>query len=1170
MANTGPLTGRSIRGYEFRDLLGEGGFGAVYSAYQTAVGRDVAVKVILPDYADQDEFIAGFEAEARFIAQLEHAYIVPLHDFWRSSGSEAEAGAGAFIVMRLLRGGSLNRLLLNGPLEPQLACRILHQIAGALYVAHRYGVVHRDVKPGNILLDDRQNAYLSDFGIAKPVGHQDHGVAGSPPYNAPEQLQGEPPAPQSDIYSLGFVLYEMLAGAHPFGRVSVTEMLLKHFTDRCPVLTRSDLSPAQQAIINNVIQRATAKKPGDRYENILDMAAEFCGALGSSASPGDFAFKIPDTSQLGMLQAQIERLYLLLEKLTDQQATALDPQVQGGYQKAISQVKTELRYRNTGLRQAEKHTAIRRTLSLSPPPHPQHKLIGTKDHLTLAKAALLEGKSVTMLGASGVGKSTLASELAHDEDVRRAFDGNIVWLSMGKSPEIPDLIGKWLEALGESADALRKLTTLESRLIKLQELIGERRCLVIVDDLWNIDDLKETLLQADIPLVYIVTTRQAAVEAALLWNTVINVSALNMNNRVALIRLLLPSVNFDDAAMDNALQNLLQSLGGIPRDLILLATRLRLAGADLERLQHEIDALIQTPADIWKAGFASLSLSVDALDEAARQAFRALALFPTGQNTFSTEAGAVVCGNRTLLYKLVDTSLLKAVNGRYALEPSFAEYAVKSIPFIDEPAVTQRFVEHFCVTVALSGAGTDKQIDYSVFEVEKHNLHLALRLAAENPVFHDMLIDATIALTPAWDARGMVMEAETHLQAALAALKARSDEGKNQRNTQLRRAKLHLSLAALYEIVGDFDTSEQYAGDGLAALDGYNDPDAERIRILLLRHLGQLNRNHEEYDEAYAKWKEALEKAIAIGDDLGISRLHNSMGALLAEVELKTRAKEAHDHFVKSVEAARRINNAIALAHALQNLGLLESDTDPVLAEKHLQESLALAKTTGHYAHISAALQALGYWEYKQKHLDKASIHYTQALELSRSARDNESAAFALLQLANVDVETAELRNREGKLQDAESGFRDAESRLDESFALAQKRGDSFLCDQVAIGVLKMGETRIVTQFMSDDLAQVWSRLSTDGLSAGLSEERMATIQNLYDRLSHPEAQKTDAARALAYFNLAIIELNEYDDKELARELFEKSLTLATKAQDLLLMERAKAELENLDAQNPD
>jgi serine/threonine protein kinase len=180
------LTGQSFKGYKLLERIGSGGFGAVYRAYQSTIGREVAVKVILPHFANHPDFIRRFEAEAQLIARLEHLHIVPLYDYWREPN-------GAYLVMRWLRGGNLKDALRDGPFGLEPAALLLDQVAAALTVAHASDVVHRDLKPSNILLDEEGNAYLADFGIAADLRraeeNRQEGEAsiGSPAYLAPNR-----------------------------------------------------------------------------------------------------------------------------------------------------------------------------------------------------------------------------------------------------------------------------------------------------------------------------------------------------------------------------------------------------------------------------------------------------------------------------------------------------------------------------------------------------------------------------------------------------------------------------------------------------------------------------------------------------------------------------------------------------------------------------------------------------------------------------------------------------------------------------------------------------------------------------------------------------------------------------------------------------------------------
>lgn len=270
-----------IKGYELRERIGAGGFGAVYRAFQSTVGREVAIKIILPGFANQPEFVRRFESEAQLIARLEHMNITPLYDYWRDP-------EGAYLVMRFLRGGSLQDTLRRGPFDLEAAAMLLDQMASALAVAHRNKVIHRDIKPANILLDEDGNAYVADFGLAKDLSQVGNGVSqagdvlGTPDYLAPEQVRNELVTPQSDIYSLGFVLYEMLTGSHPYPELTPVERMFKHLDEPVPEVTSLDQNIS--AAINDVVQKATAKNPAHRYEDVLAMAADFREVAGLSVS----------------------------------------------------------------------------------------------------------------------------------------------------------------------------------------------------------------------------------------------------------------------------------------------------------------------------------------------------------------------------------------------------------------------------------------------------------------------------------------------------------------------------------------------------------------------------------------------------------------------------------------------------------------------------------------------------------------------------------------------------------------------------------------------------------------------------------------------------------------------------------------------------------------------
>ena len=230
----------SIQGYQLEELIGEGAYGAVYRARQQAVDRQVAVKIILPEFANRPEFIRRFDTEAQLVAQLEHLHIVPLYDYWRDP-------QGAYLVMRLMKGGSLAESLARSEKwTPEQVAQLADQIASALDTAHQHSVVHRDLKPANILLDEQGNAYLSDFGIAKEIGRDQQvtstaAILGTPAYLTPEQIQSQSVSPQTDIYSMGVLLYELLTGEHPFSGQDVGDVVRR--TCPQPLMVLSSAPP---------------------------------------------------------------------------------------------------------------------------------------------------------------------------------------------------------------------------------------------------------------------------------------------------------------------------------------------------------------------------------------------------------------------------------------------------------------------------------------------------------------------------------------------------------------------------------------------------------------------------------------------------------------------------------------------------------------------------------------------------------------------------------------------------------------------------------------------------------------------------------------------------------------------------------------------------------------
>ncbi|MBM3272503.1 hypothetical protein FJY94_04475 [Candidatus Kaiserbacteria bacterium] len=268
--------GSTLGPYRILEQIGLGGMATVYKAYQPGMDRLVALKVLPQHYARDPRFVKRFEQEARVIAKLEHRNIVPVYDFGEQDGT-------AYLAMRYLQAGTVKEILSHGPLPLPDAAKLLSDIASALDYAHSQGIIHRDVKPSNVLVDKQGNAYLTDFGIAKVIESTlemtGSAALGTPAYMAPEQTLGKAVTPQSDVYSLGVMLYEMVTGKPPFEADTPMAIALMHVHEPLPLprKVKTDLSEA----VELVILKALAKDPKDRFASASELARTFAATIGA-------------------------------------------------------------------------------------------------------------------------------------------------------------------------------------------------------------------------------------------------------------------------------------------------------------------------------------------------------------------------------------------------------------------------------------------------------------------------------------------------------------------------------------------------------------------------------------------------------------------------------------------------------------------------------------------------------------------------------------------------------------------------------------------------------------------------------------------------------------------------------------------------------------------------
>jgi serine/threonine protein kinase len=271
-SSTDPRIGEELLGYRLEELVGRGGMGVVYRATDMRLKRSVALKLVAPELSQDDRFRKRFLAETELVTSLEHPNVVPIYD-------AGDVGGQLYLAMRYVEGSDLKaRLARDRTLEPAHAVAIVTQVGAALDAAHEHGLVHRDVKPSNVLLDAREHAYLTDFGLARRLGEAAPAVApdvslGTPAYASPEQIAGGGVDGRADVYALGCLLYECLTGEVPYPRGSELAVLWAHLHDEPPTV---ESNPE----IGRVITKALAKDRDDRYRTCGELVEAAREALG--------------------------------------------------------------------------------------------------------------------------------------------------------------------------------------------------------------------------------------------------------------------------------------------------------------------------------------------------------------------------------------------------------------------------------------------------------------------------------------------------------------------------------------------------------------------------------------------------------------------------------------------------------------------------------------------------------------------------------------------------------------------------------------------------------------------------------------------------------------------------------------------------------------------------
>jgi non-specific serine/threonine protein kinase len=1068
-----PLVGTSLGRYRFIELLGKGGMGKVYLAHDTNLGRKVAIKVLSSDLTEDETLLRRFKQEAHAVSILNHPNILTIHDI-------GEIDSLHFISTEYIQGETLDHCLSRSSLTIADALNIAVQVASGLAEAHRAGIVHRDIKPNNIILRPDGNVKVIDFGIAKFVeqrassGNHDAPrvtvletkpgmVLGTPHYMSPEQVRGSKLDERSDIFSFGVMLYEMISGALPFHGPTLGDVIAAILKEEPKPL--SEYSPSVPRDLSEMVIKALEKPKENRYQKISDLLLDLQGVKRN------------------------------LETLSASSQARLKVSPPG-------------------------------PLSESPPvslPVELTSFVG-RDTESVALRKLLQHQDtrlVTLTGTGGVGKTRLSVRVA--ALLANQFSDGVHFMPLASindpeliAPEVARILGV-REAHGQS------LST------RLKEHLSGKQMLLVLDNFEQVISgapLIGELLTSCIGLKVLVTSRvllrlrgehEFQVRPLELpdLNRHQSIEDLSTCPAVTLFVERARSVNPRFLVTDEnagAVAEICVRLEGLPLAIELAAARLKILqpGAILSRLGSRLNLLTRGPADLparQQTMRKTIAWSYDLLPEREKKLFRQLAVFVGG---FTLSAVESVCKEASVselsvldgISSLLENSLLRQQEGyapRFVMLETIREFALERLMKTRRAESVRSAHATFFVRLAeeagreLSGAAQMEWFER--LEADRDNLRAALRWSSEGG---EVEVGLRIAASPwrFWEVHGPLSEGRRWLKALLAksaqgevSTKVRAKSlyaagllAHIQNDCREARTFLKQSLVLYREMEDKKGIASSLGALGLLAHDEGDDDRALRLleeglalcrelgdkhgTAYALDNLGLVARDQGDYDRALSLHEESVAIRRELGDDLGAAaslnnaglvaldrgdykhastvfdqtltifrRMRNGLGTAvslnnLGEVaELQSNYEDATALFTESLDYLRQEGDKVNTGIVVKNLGnVARRSGDAERAESLYKESLALVKETGERSIIASCLEGLAGVAFGQGQLERAAILFGAAegvredahtpLPLCRSA-DHESAVGAVRSAMGDAASTAWLSGRGMSLEQA-------------------------------------------------------------------------------------------------------------------------------------------------------
>jgi predicted ATPase/Tfp pilus assembly protein PilF len=954
--STALTEGSEVAGYQIAGLLGRGGMGFVYLAEHLLLKRKAALKTLSPELGGGEEFRERFIRESQTVASIDHPNIIPIYD-------AGELGGLVYIAMRYVRGLDLEQLLEQaGTLDPHKALSILEQVAGALDSAHAHEIIHRDVKPPNVMIEDEsERIYLMDFGIAKQAGGGARGMTqagmfvGTVDYAAPEQIEAKEVSPAADVYAFGGVLYQCLTGRKPYERDSDIAVMYAHMTEPPP--KPSEARAELPDTLDAVVARAMAKAADDRFATCREMIDAARAALGGSAP-----------------------------------AAGAPPRA------AVTA---------TVLREA----APRPRSGL---PTPTTQLVGRDQDL----AAIVElvqddgSRLVTLSGLGGTGKTRLALEVA--ATVEPEFDA-AYFVDLAPIQDAL-LVGSAIgEVLGIRETREQKITE------SIADAIGDRRTLLVLDNFEQVQDAAPTIaeiLQLAPTLTVLATSR---VLLRVRGEREYPVPPLGLPGAddgadSAAVQLFVqraqdakPSFELDSTNLA-AVAEICRRLEGIPLAIEIAAARVKLLPPEqiLARLAEKRLSFLSGTSQEARAGTLrdAIDWSYNLLDDTGKAVFARLGVFVRGCTLDAAEG--VVGGSLSLEFgevldgiaQLVDNSLIRqeeSADGepRFRMLETIREYALDRLAASGALEDTRdRHLERY-LTLAetaepeLTRAGQAAWLQR--LTEENDNIRAALAWSFESGKL-DVGLRLAGALVRYWSIRGLMTEGRRWLGGALEAATGVSPG-------ILSKGYYAAGFAALGQ--GDYVQAKEYFEEALVLARQAGDV---RLEAQSLQQIGWLVMTRGKYEPAHnARAIELASKALELAEQIGDKVVQSGALNVLAEVAAEEGDEDRERTLYEQSLALRRelgdrrlISNSVLL---LGSADLNRGDYDR--ATPLLQEGLTLAKELHDTWSMSLALVHLGRVALQGNgDVDEAGSLFAEALALAKERGDKRVAAECLQGLA--------------------------------------------------------------------------------------------------------------------------------------------------------------------------